>query len=82
MSYLIVDQAEEDVETSQISWDFLEAGPFRPEGKQYWRDKKNQEKGDQNETKQNEENLSSPVTIEISSDTIQLVPIEPNSASE
>ena len=71
MSYLIVDQAEEDVETSQISWDFLEAGPFKPEGKQYWRDKKNQEKSDQNG-----ENLSSPVTIEISSDTM------PNSAGE
>ena len=71
MSYLIVDQAEEDVETSQISWDFLEAGPFKPEGKQYWRDKKNQEKSDQNG-----ENLSSPVTIEISNDTM------PNSAGE
>lgn len=76
MSYLIVDQAEEDVETSQISWDFLEAGPFRPEGKQYWRDKKNQGENDQNETMQNGENHSSPVTIEISSDTL------PNSATE
>jgi len=76
VSYLIVDQAEEDVETSQISWDFLEAGPFRPEGKQYWRDKKNQGENDQNETMQNGENLSSPVTIEISSDTL------PNSATE
>ena len=74
---MIVDQAEEDVETSQISWDFLEAGPFKPEGKQYWKTKPKEAKQDQNETNQNGGNINSPVTIEIiSSDTL------PNSATE
>jgi len=72
VSYLIVDQAEEDVDTSQISWDFLEAGPFLPEGRAYWKDRQNEKDGVNGQANAN----SSPVTIEISSDTL------PNSAPE
>ena len=69
---MIVDQAEEDVDTSQISWDFLEAGPFLPEGRAYWKDRQNEKDGVNGQANAN----SSPVTIEISCDTL------PNSAPE
>ena len=69
---MIVDQAEEDVDTSQISWDFLEAGPFLPEGRAYWKDRQN----DKDTVNGQPNSNSSPITIEISSDTV------PNSATE